>query len=95
MSSSKFAVNMSQQTRTSSKGPYYRDEMNLMWLLAGKVAVQTFGSAMSTLLERSLALNREIRYWDEILESYCYTRFTLCKHFLLDCGPRRVIFIQL
>lgn len=39
------------QTRTSSKCPYCRDEMNLMWLLAGKAAVQTFGSVMSTLLD--------------------------------------------
>ncbi|KAL1963310.1 hypothetical protein VTN77DRAFT_8533 [Rasamsonia byssochlamydoides] len=69
----KQARSQHSKTSTSYKSPYYRYETDLMWLLAGKAAVQTFGSVMNSLLERSLALNREIWYWDEILGSYCYT----------------------
>jgi nuclear-control-of-ATPase protein 2 len=50
-----------------------------MWLLAGKAALQTLGSVLDSLLDRSLALNREIWYWDEIVGSYYHTGFYIVQ----------------
>ena len=44
----------------------------LEWLLVSKAATQTYGIILNTLLERTIPLGDEIRYWDQVLSSYRY-----------------------
>jgi nuclear-control-of-ATPase protein 2 len=70
----KRALNLYEKLHSSSATPELdRYEADIMWLLIGKAAVQTFGAILNTLLDRSLALDREVGYWDEVLESAFYT----------------------
>lgn len=70
----KRVLNHYEKLHSSSATPDLdRYEADIMWLLIGKAAVQTFGAILNTLLDRSLALDREVGYWDEVLESAFYT----------------------
>ncbi|KAE8148857.1 ATP synthase regulation protein NCA2-domain-containing protein [Aspergillus avenaceus] len=44
-----------------------------MWLVVAKAAVQTLGVILQSFLDRALALNDEISYWDSVLVSPWYT----------------------
>ena len=50
------------------------EEMNyeheLEWLLVGKAAIQTYGILLDRLLEATVPLGEDIRYWDQVLASY-------------------------
>lgn len=44
----------------------------LEWLLVSKAATQTYGIILNALLEQTIPLSNEIRYWDQVLGSYRY-----------------------
>ncbi|KAI9754096.1 MAG: Nuclear control of ATPase protein 2 [Lichina confinis] len=50
---------------------HYEDELE--WLLVGKAAAQTYGILVKTLMEETLPLSEELRYWNEVLGSYSHT----------------------
>ncbi|KAJ5605070.1 hypothetical protein N7510_010224 [Penicillium lagena] len=44
-----------------------------VWLVTAKAAVQASSLAMNVLLNQTLRLHQEVRYWDEVLESPWYS----------------------
>ncbi|KAF2236115.1 NCA2-domain-containing protein [Viridothelium virens] len=45
-------------------------EHELEWALVGKATVQTYGILLNTLLNATVPLGEDIRYWDKVLGSY-------------------------
>ena len=48
-------------------------EKDLEWLVVAKATIQTYGLAMSTLLEQTIPLSDDIWYWDDVISSYANT----------------------
>jgi nuclear-control-of-ATPase protein 2 len=67
------AITTTDKTSTStstvsvSASAYQRE---LEWLLLGKATAQAYGAVLNTILEQTLPLDADLRYWDDILSTY-------------------------
>lgn len=48
-------------------------EKELEWAFLGKVAIQTYGLVLETLLAQTLPLSEDLRFWSEVRASYQWT----------------------
>ncbi|TGZ83833.1 NCA2-domain-containing protein [Ascodesmis nigricans] len=74
------------ELRTEKDSEHGRYEQELEWLLLSKAAIQTYGIALSSLVDQTLPLSEDLFYWDDVLASYQYTVF-----YLLQSFPRRTV----
>jgi nuclear-control-of-ATPase protein 2 len=60
----------SSSTSTTASASASAYEHELEWLLLGKATAQTYGAVLNTILEQTLPLDADLRYWDDILSTY-------------------------
>ncbi|KAI9803102.1 MAG: Nuclear control of ATPase protein 2 [Piccolia ochrophora] len=60
-------------SRSDERDEYDDSEEDIQWLLIGKAAAQTYGLVLSAILNQTIPLDRDIRYWEDILRSFGYT----------------------
>ena len=58
-----------------------QQERELEWLLLSKVAIQTYGIVLNSLVDQTLPLSEDLFYWDEVLSSTRSTAFYLLQTF--------------
>lgn len=77
-------LNLEKSFSSGAQKPKFAEEEDLEWLLISKATVQVYRFILTLLLTQTLQIERDIRYWDDVLRSDLYSGL-----YSIQVAPRR------